>query len=152
MVRSMLGNLPSVTQLAQIIAQVAAPSFLLGAVAAFIAVLVSRLNRVLDRAYLLNAAALDAAGGGSPGTHFGADIPLLVRRARHLNRAILFSTVSAIVTSLLVIVAFVSALLRFQHEYGVAMLFIVALGFFVASLVELVREVLIALHELDYFR
>ena len=140
-------NTPSVTQLAEIIAQVAAPSFLLGAVAAFIAVLVSRLNRVIDRAYLLNA-----TRGESSITHFGADIPLLVRRATHLNRAILLSTISAIATSLLVIVAFVSALLRFQHEYGVAMLFIVALGFFTASLIELVREVRIALHELDSFK
>jgi hypothetical protein len=143
----MLANNPSVTQLAEIIAQVAAPSFLLGAVAAFIAVLVSRLNRVIDRAYLLHA-----TRGESASAQFGADIPTLVRRAKHLNRSIMLSTISAIATSLLVVVAFVSALLRFQHEYGVAVLFIIALSFFTASLIELVREVRIALHELDFFR
>jgi hypothetical protein len=51
-----------------------------------------------------------------------------------------------------VIVAFVSAFLNFQHEYGVAVLFVLALGFFTASLVDLVREVRIALHEFDHYR
>ncbi|MHC2193329.1 hypothetical protein ACVJF1_005962 [Bradyrhizobium diazoefficiens] len=41
---------PSIDQLARIIGNVAAPAFLLGAVASFISVLVSRINRVVDRA------------------------------------------------------------------------------------------------------
>lgn len=45
----MLPETPSVTQLSQVIAQVTAPAFLLGAVAAFISVLISRMNRVIDR-------------------------------------------------------------------------------------------------------
>jgi hypothetical protein len=40
---------PSIAQLNQIIAQITAPAFLLGAVAAFVAVLIGRLNRVIDR-------------------------------------------------------------------------------------------------------
>jgi hypothetical protein len=66
-----------------------------------------------------------------------------------LNSAILFSTVSAIITSLLVIVAFVYAFYNMRHEYGVAVLFVVALGFFTVSLVYLGREARIALNELD---
>ncbi|WP_439370918.1 DUF2721 domain-containing protein [Bradyrhizobium sp. DASA03120] len=58
----------------------------------------------------------------------------------------------AIVTSLLVIVAFVSAFFQFQHEYGVAILFIVALSFFTLSLIDLVREVRIALHEIGRYK
>ena len=38
---------PSVDQLAHIISNVAAPAFLLGAVASFIAVVISRINRVV---------------------------------------------------------------------------------------------------------
>jgi hypothetical protein len=40
---------PTATQLSQVISQVTAPAFLLGAVAAFISLLIARLNRVIDR-------------------------------------------------------------------------------------------------------
>ena len=65
-------------------------------------------------------------------------------------RAILHATMAAIVTALLVIVAFVSAMLHFAHEYGVALLFILALSFFFLSLLDLARETRIGLHEFDY--
>jgi len=41
----MLSDTPSVTQLSQVITQVTAPSFQLGAVAAFTSVLISRMKR-----------------------------------------------------------------------------------------------------------
>jgi hypothetical protein len=145
---NVIPDTPSVAQLAVIINQVTAPAFLLGAVAAFVAILVSRLNRIIDRSQVLNAIGDDDASR----LHLREDVPRLRRRAVHLNRAILLATVSAIATSLLVIVAFVSAFLKVQHEYGVAMLFIIALGFFTASLWELTRELRIALHELDYYQ
>jgi uncharacterized membrane protein YqjE len=69
-----------------------------------------------------------------------------------LNKSILFSTFAAITTSVLVIVAFVSAYFNVAHEYGVGVLFVVALAFFTASLVNLARETLIALHELDRYQ
>ena len=69
-----------------------------------------------------------------------------------LNKSILFSTFAAITTSVLVIVAFVSAYFNVAHEYGVGVLFILALALFTASLVNLARETRIALHDLDHFR
>jgi hypothetical protein len=45
----MVPDTRSVSQLSHVISQAAAPAFLLGALAAFIAVLISRLNRVIDR-------------------------------------------------------------------------------------------------------
>jgi hypothetical protein len=45
---------PSVEQLSSIIGSVAAPAFLLGAVAASISVLMSRMNRVIDRSQFLH--------------------------------------------------------------------------------------------------
>jgi magnesium-transporting ATPase (P-type) len=143
----MLSDTPSVTQLSQVITQVTAPSFLLGAVAAFTSVLISRMNRIIDRSQALNAISDDDASRA----HLNTDIPRLRRRAALLNKAILFYTISAIVTSLLVIVAFVCALYNLQHEYGVALLFVIALGFCTISLVDLAREVRIALHEYDHY-
>jgi hypothetical protein len=136
---------PSLNQLSSIIGSVAAPAFLLGAVAAFISVLMSRMNRVIDRSQFLHKIA-DADGS----SYLKADIPRLKRRAALLNRAILYATISAIVTALLVIVAFISAMLHLAHEYGVAILFVVALAFFLLSLVDLARETRIGLHDFDH--
>ena len=141
-------GLPSVSQLTQIISEVAAPAFLLGAVASFVALLVSRMNRIIDRLQALNAIGDEDVSRA----RLKADVPRLRRRAAYLNRSILLSTISAIVTSLLVIISFLSASLGIEHQYGVAILFIVALGFFTASLVELAREIGISLNELDYYR
>lgn len=143
----MLTDTPTATQLSQVISQVTAPAFLLGAVAAFISVLISRMNRIIDRSQALNA----ISDADQTRVRLKSDVPRLKRRAVLLNKAILYSTISAIVTSLLVIVAFVSAYFNVQHERGVAVLFIVALGFFTASLLNLVRETSIALHEYDHF-
>jgi hypothetical protein len=51
----------------------------------------------------------------------------------------------------MVIVAFGSAFFQIQHERGVAVLFIVALGAFVVSLIDFAREVRIALTQFDHY-
>jgi uncharacterized protein DUF2721 len=136
---------PSVDQLARIIGNVAAPAFLLGAVAAFISVLVSRLNRVIDRAqFIYNIPDSDTSRSFLKG-----DLPRLRRRAEILNRALFWAVVAAILTAFIIIVAFVSALLHLSHEYGVALLFMAALVTFCASLIDLARETRIALHDND---
>jgi len=114
------------TQLSQVIAQVTAPAFLLGAVAAFISVLIARMNRIVDRSQALNAITDDNPGKAE----LKADIPRLKRRAALLNKSILFAIISAIITSILVIVAFVTASLNVPHEYGVGLFFVLALGLF----------------------
>jgi len=138
---------PSVTELSHVITQVTAPAFLLGAVASFTSVLIARMNRIIDRSQALHAIGEDEASRA----HLKTDIPRLKRRAVLLNRSILFSTFAAITTSVLVIVAFACAYLNVAHEYGVGLLFILALAFFTAGLVNLARETRIALHDFDHY-
>ena len=138
---------PSVSQLSQVIAQAIATAFILGALAAFISLLILRLNRVVDRSQALNA-----IGGDDPArVHLKTDLPRLKQRLVLLNKAILYATISAIFATLLVMVAFVSAFFGIQHERGIAVLFIVTLVFFAAALVNLARETRVALHEFDYY-
>lgn len=136
---------PSIDQLARIIGNVAAPAFLLGAVAAFISVLISRINRVVDRAQFLHG----IGDADASKAYLKADIPRLRRRAALLNRALFCSILSAILTSLIIIVAFISAMFSLAHEYGVAILFVGALLTFCISLVDLARETRIAFHDND---
>ena len=142
----MITETPAVTHLSQVIAQAVAPAFILGALAALISVLVARQNRVVDRSQALNA----IADGDPARAHLKGDLPRLKRRAMLLNNAVLFASISAIFVTVLVIVAFVSAFFEFEHERGVAVFFIVTLGFFAAALVNLARETRIALHDFDY--
>ena len=135
------------TQLSQVIAQATAPSFLLGAVSGFVAVLIGRMNGVLDRIRTINAIAEEDAAR----QRLKGDLPRPIRRAQLLNRAIYLAVGSALATTLLVILGFVSALLQVQHEPGAAVMFIVALSLMAVSLFTLGREVRIALTEYDHY-
>ncbi len=143
----MLPDTPSVSQLSHVISQAAAPAFLLGATAAFIAVLISRLNRIIDRTILLNG----ISDTDTAKHRLRADLPRLMRRSAMLNRAIFWAVVSSITLTVLVIVAFVSAFFAIPHERGVALLFVASLAAFTVSLVDFAREVRIALSEFDHF-
>jgi hypothetical protein len=143
----MYPDTPSISQLAHVISQAAAPAFLLGALAAFIAVLISRLNRVIDRTIVLNAISDDDTAR----YRLKSDLPRLLRRAAMLNRAIFWAVIASIAVTLLVIVAFTSAFFTIAHERGVAILFIVSLTAFTVSLVDFAREVRIALSEFDHY-
>jgi hypothetical protein len=143
----MLPDTPSISQLSVVISQAAAPAFLLGALAAFIAVLISRLNRIIDRSIYLN---------GIPDQdlvrcRLKADLPRLARRAVMINRAIFWSVVASIAISIVIAVAFVSAFFHIQHERGVATLFVASVAAFTVSLVDFAREIRIALSEFDHY-
>jgi asparagine N-glycosylation enzyme membrane subunit Stt3 len=145
MTEPMLADLTA-DQISRVISQATAPTFLLGAVAAFISVLITRINRIVDRSNLLITIADDATNA-----HLKEALPHLKWRAKLMNKAIEFAIISGIFTILLVILAFISAILNFRHEYGAAALFAVALCFFVAALFTLWREVRAALRDLDQF-
>lgn len=142
----MISETPSVSQLSQVISQAAAPAFLLGALASFIAVLMSRLNRIIDRTIVLNGIADD----DDVKSRLKADLPRLMRRAAMVNRAILWAVIGSIAATVLVIVAFASAFFEVRHERGIAVLFMISLGAFTVSLIDFAREVRIAVNEFDH--
>ena len=142
----MITDTPSVSQLSQVISQAAAPAFLLGALAAFIAILINRLNRIVDRTMTLNG----IPDGDTVRNRLKADLPRLMRRAAMINRAIFWAVVASIAATLLIVVAFVTAFFHLEHERGVALFFMISLGAFTISLVDFAREVRIALSDFDH--
>jgi hypothetical protein len=137
-----------VDDLSQVISHATAPAFLLGAVAAFVSVLIGRLNRIID-----HNSAMTAFDDDDPARKLlKADVPRLRRRARLMHWAIQYAVISGIFTTFLVIIAFVSAALGFNHAYGSAILFVLALVFFAAALLCLWLEVRIAVNGMDYFQ
>ena len=75
--------IPDAGQLSQVMSEATGPAFVLGAVAAFIAVLLNRMNVVIDRVRNLNEITDNDAARG----HLRADIPRLRQRAKLLNSA-----------------------------------------------------------------
>ena len=135
---------PSIEQLSQIISQVVAPAFLLGAVAGFVSILASRMNGVIERMRYIN----DLPDGHSK-SRLKQDLPRLRRRVLLLQRSLLFSIFSGVAGALLIIVAFGAALLHREHLWGTALLFSVSMLLLCVSLVLLAAEVRIGLNEFD---
>jgi hypothetical protein len=117
------------------ISHATAPAFMLGAVAAFLSILIARLERVADRSRMLRSA------DGAAADPSGAIIASFSRRMILLSRAIYFAVLSALVTAGFLIGAFVAALEGVGHARLVAMMFALSLGLLIAALVELAREI-----------
>ena len=116
------------------ISHAAAPAFMLGAVAGFLSILISRLERIVE----MNRTLRSAGDGDSTRIAIAAS---LSRRMELLARAIYFAVLSALVTAALLISAFLAALGGVGHARIVAVMFTVSLGLLMASLVELTREI-----------
>ncbi len=133
----MLPEVATVNQLSVVISQTAAPAFLLGAIAAFLSILVSHMNRIIDRSREVARANATRLGE----VEIQATITNLKKRAILVNRAIYWSVASGIATCLLMILGFITAYFGFRHEPGAAILFSLSLLFFTGSLISFAREV-----------
>jgi Protein of unknown function (DUF2721) len=128
-----LALVTDIDHLSQAISHATAPAFMLGAVAAFLSILIARLERVGDklRALRTSDASLDPAGVVAAS---------FARRMELLTRAIYFAVLSALLTAALLIGAFLAALVGTGHARIIAVMFAAALALLMAALVELTRE------------
>jgi Protein of unknown function (DUF2721) len=131
---------PDAGQLSQVMSQATAPAFVLGAVAAFVAVLLNRMTSVIERIRSRN----EIADGDTARAHLKSDIPRLRQRAKLLNSATHLALLSGMCTALL-LVGFASALFRLPHEYGARVLFGIALILLACSIFRFGQEVRIGL-------
>lgn len=138
--------IPDSAQLAAIFNQAIGPAFLLGAVAGFISLLMSRLKGVTDQ---LNRT-LETADGVGRATH-NLDVAELKRRAILLNSATHLALAAGIATTLLLMVSFAAAFIGLKHVFGGPLLFAIANGLLTVSLYKFAQEVKAGLHEISHF-
>ena len=126
---------PDIDHLSTAITHATAPAFMLGAVAGFLSILVTRLERIVDRNRAVQAGAvvLDPSVKETV-THS------LARRMTLLSNAIYFAVLSALVTAMLLIAAFMAGLLGIGHGGIVAVMFMVALALLIISRVNWISE------------
>lgn len=137
----------SLSEISHVIALATAPAFLLGGIVAFLTLLMGRMNGIVERMRVLD----DIDDADERRARHKADMPQLRRRAALINGSLSLSVLSAITTALLVLIAFVGALLNLQLETLIAVLFVFSLFVFMIALTLFVLEAVIALNELNKF-
>ena len=138
---------PDANELSRVISEATAPAFVLGAVAAFVAVLLNRMTIIIERIRSLNEIADDDARG-----RLKSDLPRLRRRVGLLNKATHLALLSGLCTASLVVVEFATALFRLKYAYGAALLFALALVLLSGSILRFGQEIKMGLSEADHFR
>jgi Protein of unknown function (DUF2721) len=133
-------------QLSTIISHAVAPAFLLGAVAALVSILITRMAGITDRIRNLNQIADD----DDARAWLKTDIARLERREKLLNHALKLALISGLCIILLLFVGFVFAFLGYRHEPGAGVLFIVALCLLGGSVFLFLQDVRISLSEHDH--
>ncbi len=123
-----------------------APAFLLVAVASFINVATLRLGRVVDRARFLETAIEQEKG--EPRRRHGRELRFLQRRIRAANMAIMSATFAALLVCLVVALLFLSALMRWDAQFFLALLFIGTMALMVIAFSFFLIEILNATESL----
>lgn len=120
-----------------------APVFLLTALGTTLAVLTNRLSRIVDRARRVEARLRDEA---PPRRDVSVrELRMIAGRVRLIHWAITAGTSAALLVCLLIAVAFVGYLLEAHVATAMAVLFIAAMGAYVAALLFFLREIFIAI-------
>jgi cytochrome c biogenesis protein CcdA len=136
----------SLREISHVIVLAMAPAFLLGAVAAFSPLVVGKMTSIVTRIRTLNT----IEDADRVRAHLKADIPRLKRCAKLVGRSLVFLVGTGFVTTSLMVLAFVGALMKWQHDTAVAVLFVIALALFAVAFGYLVCEALIWHDEFDH--
>lgn len=149
--RGLLWHDPSMTpfqspaaDIAYLIQTSVGPVFLVSGVGVTLNVLTTRLARIIDRARAFEA---QIAGGAEPAgrlTEIRHELAMLARRAGHINRAITFATLSALLAGVVVVLLFTDAFIRWNIGTVIATVFVVSLLSLVGAFVEFLIEVRLA--------
>ena len=144
----MLDFIPDTQQLAQIFSNAMAPTFFLGAVAAFVSLMNSRLSKVIERIQTLN----EILDEDQTRAHLKVDIERLRRRTRYLVSGIQLALAGGVCATLLLAIMFTSGFMGMKHVYGAGLLFIIATAFLGFSLIRFGQEAHISISEHDEYR
>ena len=119
-----------------------APVFLLSGIGAMLAVMTARLARIVDRARALENRLSSIEPGELERSH--ENLRLYSRRAKLINRAITFCTITACLICAVVVTLFVGVFYEFSASVTVAALFVAAMLCFFVGLLCFLREVFVA--------
>lgn len=131
-----LGNIGNTIQLA------IAPVFLLTGVGTNLAVLTSRLARIIDRTRVLEERVSEATTLTGHEVH--EELAALYQRALLINRAITLSTACALLVCIVIAALFIGSAINLNLATFIAVCFVLGMFFLIGSFVYLLREIFVA--------
>jgi hypothetical protein len=144
---AVLEFVPDIQRLTMIFSQATAPTFFLGAVAAFVSLMSTRLTSVVSRLRSLNA----IPEGDPERARLKGDVERLRRRAALLNSGIVYALIAGICSTTLLAILFIAEFFGLRYAYGAGLLFIVATIFLGVGLVRFAQEARVGLSEADEY-
>lgn len=144
----MLDFVPDAERLTKIFASATAPTFFLGAVAAFASLMTSKMQSIMDRVRTLNT----IPESDHDRLHLKADLHRLMRRANLLKDGIQSVLTAGVFATLLLAILFATEFLGFEYAYGAGLLFLMATFLLGHALFKFAREVRISLDEADSYK
>lgn len=144
----MFDFIPDAQRLTEIFSNAIAPTFFLGAIAAFVSLMASRLTTVIERIRTLNA----IADEDPTRARLKVDLERLRRCGRYLNSGILAALRGGVCATLLLAIMFLTGFLGLKHAYGAGWLFVIATGFLGFALIRFAQEARISLGEHDEYQ
>jgi Protein of unknown function (DUF2721) len=132
--------------IAHVIQLAVAPVFLISGIGALLGVVVTRLNRVIDRSRVVEASwkQLDAAAR----TDARDELTVLAKRARLASGAINACAAAALLVCIVIATLFIDAFFGTRLRWIVGLQFILSMFVLVFGLICLMREVYLATHTL----
>jgi len=137
----------AISPIAHVIQLSVAPVFLLSGIGAILAVMTSRLGRIIDRARVLEDRLENAAP--EQAVTIESDLATLTYRAKLIGPAITLCTATALLVCTVIAVLFLSAVLGFDASVPVALLFVAAMLAFFLGLLWFLREIFVATSNLS---
>src|ERR1700743_1136983 len=134
------------TQLAKLIPVLqtaVGPVILISGVGLLLLSLTNRFGRAVDRTRQIRREMRDAAGAAQQ--RLAGQVENLFRRARLIQRAIIFSAVSVLFAAVLIITLFFTALMKLESAVVISLLFMGCLLSLIVSLIAFIMDIRLSL-------
>jgi len=136
----------SVSELIPILQVSIGPVILISGIGLLLLTLTNRLGRIVDRSRILF---LEMQKEESPDRqHIPPQIQILLRRGKLVRQSILYAAVSVLFATILVIVIFITALLKLENAWLIAGLFICCMLSLMFSLIYFIKDINLSLDAL----
>ena len=136
----------SVSQLVSILQTAIGPAILISGIGLLLLTMTNRLGRVVDRARKMSADYQDADDEGR--AKIVRQIRILWKRARLLRLAIMLAASSALLSSALIILLFLSMTGKFEIAWLIASLFGISMACLMGSIIVFIKDINQALRAL----
>lgn len=119
------------------------PVILISGVGLLLLTMTNRLGRAIDRSRSLVIVLRTGHEHDRAATL--AQVTIIYRRARLIRLSIALASLSVLLAAVLIIVLFLSALMKWDHGYLICLIFIVCMGSLIASLVTFIYDIHLSL-------